>query len=117
MVYDPLEHKARICITGVPPHACNIDDIDQLISGIGHVVKMAPVFKNGNYHSVRVLIATQNPLLIPKTLLMRQHPYAKLVYLKLEGWLHTPSGPALNGGGDSLGGAHKGILSKKLMKG
>ena len=70
---------------GVPLQNWNMDDLDNLLSGICHVVKMAPVFINDNFSTLRVLVACHNPVLIPATLLMTTNPYKTLVTVELEG--------------------------------
>lgn len=100
MAYDPASHKARLRLYGVPREKWNIDDLDQLLSGIGHVVKMAPVIVNGNYETVRVLLQCHNPAQISPSLLLSTHPYSTVAIIELKGWLHTPTGHLPPGGGE-----------------
>ncbi|KAF3340854.1 Zinc knuckle [Carex littledalei] len=90
MVRDPTTHQARITLHGVPAQYWNFPDVNHLISGFGYAVSMAPVITNGNYETLRVLIACYDPSTIPPSISVHKNPFSKTAYINIEGWVHNP---------------------------
>ncbi|KAF3325498.1 hypothetical protein FCM35_KLT10569 [Carex littledalei] len=90
MVRDPTTHQARITLHGVPTQYWNFPDINHLISGFGYAVSMSPVITNGNYETLRVLVACYDPSTIPLSISVHKNPFSKVAYIHIEGWVHIP---------------------------
>ncbi|KAF3339330.1 Zinc knuckle [Carex littledalei] len=90
MVRDPTTHQARITLHGVPTQYWNFPDINHLISGFGYAVSMSPVITNGNYETLRVLVACYDPSTIPPSISVHKNPFSKVAYIHIEGWVHIP---------------------------
>ncbi|KAF3341779.1 hypothetical protein FCM35_KLT00417 [Carex littledalei] len=89
MTYDPTTHKARILIHDLPHCFWTWEHIAQMVSGFGALEKMAPVFVNGNYSELRVLVGCYHPTKIPPYVTVTQDPFTITCGIELEGWLHN----------------------------
>ncbi|KAF3335310.1 hypothetical protein FCM35_KLT19817 [Carex littledalei] len=49
VVYDPITHKARLRLYGLPLHNWNIHDLDIVVSGFGHLLRVENFSTNGNH--------------------------------------------------------------------
>jgi hypothetical protein len=85
--YAPTGYRARIRLRKVPLHLWTPADIHTLVAGFGYPIKIAPFFSNGNYDSLRLLIACGPPPTIPEQLWVTIDPELKIVDVEIEGWL------------------------------
>ena len=82
----PLTHRARIRLRKVPLHLWNSTDIHTLVAGFGIPLEVAPYFSNGNYNTLRMLIACGAPNTIPRHLWLSVEPICRIVDVEIEGW-------------------------------
>lgn len=87
-VYDPVTHRARLRLYGLPLHNWNIHDLDIIVSGFGHLLRVENFFTNGNHHEIRILVGCFHSINIPQTLDLSEEPNMTIVTIVLEGWMH-----------------------------
>lgn len=93
MVRDPTTHMVRLRLRGVPLTYWNLPHVNHLISGFGYVVRLAPVITNGNFDSLRVLVACYNPVHVPPALWLTKDPFSRIVHVEIEGWINNNDVP------------------------
>ncbi|KAF3320205.1 Cellular nucleic acid-binding protein [Carex littledalei] len=109
-VYDPSTHKARLRLYGLPNHNWNIHDLDILVSGFGHLLRVEPFYSTGNHQEIRILVGCFHPINIPRTVDLSEEPNSTIVHIVIEGWMHdgTAAIPRdvnnMNEGQDPFGG-------------
>lgn len=86
MLHEPTTHRARIRLHGVPLQYWNKEDLSDLVSGFGYLVRVAPFFPYGNYEVLRVFVAFHDPAKIPKNILLIDDPNSTIVQVELEGY-------------------------------
>ncbi|KAF3324266.1 Zinc finger protein GIS2 [Carex littledalei] len=88
VVYDPVTHKARLRLYGLPLHNWNIHDLDIVVSGFGHLLRVENFFTNGNHQEIRILVGCYHPINIPQTIDLSEEPNTTIVHVVIEGWMH-----------------------------
>lgn len=89
MSYDPSTHKARLKIHDLPFDFWTWEDLSQMVSGFGTLERFAPVFTNGNYSELKVLVGCYHPTKIPPYVTTTEDPHTITCQIELEGWLHN----------------------------
>ncbi|KAF3328934.1 Zinc finger protein GIS2 [Carex littledalei] len=87
-VYDPVTHKARLRLYGLPNHNWNIHSLDILVSGFGHLLRVESFHSTGNHQEIRILVGCFHPINIPRTLDLSEEPHSSIVHVVIEGWMH-----------------------------
>ncbi|KAF3328895.1 Cellular nucleic acid-binding protein [Carex littledalei] len=87
-VYDPVTHKARLRLYGLLNHNWNIHDLDILVSGFGHLLRVEPFSSTGNHQEIRILVGCYHPINIPRTIDLSEEPHTCIVHVVIEGWMH-----------------------------
>lgn len=87
-VYDPVTHMARLRLYGLPLHNWNIHDLDIIVSGFGHLLRVETFFTNGNHQEIRILVGCFHPINIPQTIDLSEEPNTTIVTVVLEGWMY-----------------------------
>ncbi|KAF3331757.1 Zinc finger protein GIS2 [Carex littledalei] len=113
VVYDPVTHKARLRLYGLPLHNWNIHDLDIAVSGFGHLLRVENFFTNGNHQEIRILVGCFHPINIPQTIDLSEEPNTTIVHVVLEGWMHDGTADIprdvtnINDDADPFGGAYQ----------
>lgn len=92
---DELSTIVRLELHGVPFQHWNIIDLNNILAEEGHVVRLAPVFDNGNFETVRLLLACHNPGNIAQQLTMSCLHRKARVHIDMDGWLDAVLLPSL----------------------
>ncbi|KAF3325155.1 hypothetical protein FCM35_KLT10226 [Carex littledalei] len=92
-IYDPVTHKARLRLYGLPNHNWNIHDLDILVSGFGHLFRVEPFYSTGNHQEIRILVGCFHPINIPRTIDLSEEPHSCIVHVVIEGWMHDGTAP------------------------